>query len=51
MLDGFCYMWLARDGDLPDVTLDEERAQRTLAALCFRSLYGSADGGDLSAAN
>ena len=51
MLDGFCYMWLARDGDLPDVTLDEERAQRTLAALCFRSLYGSVDGGELSAAD
>ena len=41
MLDGFCYMWLARDGDLPDVSFDLERAQHTLSALCYRSLYST----------
>ncbi len=41
MLDGFCYMWLARDGDLHDVTFDLERAQHTLSAICFRSLYST----------
>lgn len=40
MLDGFCYMWLARDGDLPSVQLDSEQAQRTLACLCYNGLYG-----------
>jgi AcrR family transcriptional regulator len=43
MLDGFCYVWLAKDGDLPNVKLDAERAQRTLAALCYASLYGAVD--------
>ena len=39
MLDGFCYVWLARDGDLEGVPFDLERAQHTLSALCYRSLY------------
>lgn len=43
MLDGFCYMWLARDGDVPGVRLDAERAQRTLADLCYVSLYGTSE--------
>lgn len=42
MLDGFCYMWLARDGDIPGVQLDPERAKQTLADLCYVSLYGEA---------
>jgi AcrR family transcriptional regulator len=43
MLDGFCYIWLARGGDLPRVKLDAEKAQRTLADLCFVSLYGASE--------
>jgi AcrR family transcriptional regulator len=45
MLDGFCYMWLARGGDVRTVILDDEVAQRTLSALCYHALYGdTADG-------
>ncbi len=43
MLDGFCFIWLAHDGDLPAVRLDSERAQRTLSLLCYISLYGAID--------
>ncbi|MCP5025465.1 MAG: TetR/AcrR family transcriptional regulator [Actinomycetia bacterium] len=40
MLDNFCFVWLARGGDVPDVELDEEAAIQTLAALWHRSLFG-----------
>jgi AcrR family transcriptional regulator len=46
MLDGFCYMWLARGGDLPRFKLDSERAQRTLVALCYNGLYGDRSSDD-----
>ncbi|WP_116998999.1 TetR/AcrR family transcriptional regulator [Desertimonas flava] len=39
MLDGFCYVWLAREGDLDDVDFDMKSAQHTLSALVYRSLY------------
>lgn len=42
MLDGFCFVWLSRDGDRPGVTIDDDAAVHTLSAICYRSLYSAA---------
>ena len=44
MIDNFCFVWLARGGDVPDVELDDETAIQTLAALWHRSLFGEVSG-------
>ncbi len=40
MIDNFCFVWIARGGDVPDVELDDEAAIATLAALWHRCLFG-----------
>ncbi len=45
MLDNFCFVWIARGGDVAGIELDDEAAIQTLTLLWYRSLF--AGGGAL----
>jgi len=46
MLDNFCFVWVARGGDVPGVELDDEAAIQTLTLLWYRSLFDGAGSSD-----
>lgn len=39
MMNQFCYIWLAQEGDARERDLDEEEAIHTLATIWYRSVY------------
>ncbi|GAA2153925.1 SDR family oxidoreductase [Actinomadura napierensis] len=43
MIEYFCYIWLARQGDPIEGEFDEERAVVALAEVWYRTLYGAAE--------
>jgi AcrR family transcriptional regulator len=44
MIEHYCYVWLAQDGDSIDVEFDEQRAIETLVNIWYHAIYWRPDG-------